>query len=54
MWTGDFFASDPVRLLSHDLAHHLAADVREPVIAAAVSVGQPGVVDPEEMENRRV
>ena len=43
----------PAKSCQHAL-HHFAGDVREPEIASAVAVGEPLVVQPEQVQNRRV
>ena len=40
--------------LRDDVVHDLAGDVGQPEVATAVLVGQPLVVDPHEVEDRRV
>jgi hypothetical protein len=42
------------RRSSEDLAHDLAVEVGEPEVALGVAVGQPGVVEAEEVEDRGV
>ncbi len=37
---------------SNDLFHHVAVDVGQAVVAALVFVGEPGVVDAEQVEQR--
>jgi hypothetical protein len=40
--------------LNQYVPHHVAIDIREPVIAAVVAVGQLLMIKPHQMENRRV
>src|SRR5215469_17347721 len=43
-----------VLLSGKDLAHDLAVDVGEAEVAAGIAVGEPGVVEAEQVQDRRM
>src|SRR4051812_638647 len=45
---------DAAEELSQDLLHDVSVHVRQPEVAAGVAIGEPGVVDTHEVQNRRM
>src|SRR3954466_2196112 len=42
------------RILGQNCLHHVAGDIREPVVAPGVAIRELLVIDAEQMKNRRV